>query len=33
MPSVPRLPGLIKGLGVTMRTMVRTLTKGSHTVQ
>ena len=32
MPAL-KLPGLIKGLAVTMRTMVRTLTKGSHTVQ
>ena len=31
--AAPRLPGLIKGLGVTMKTMLRTLTKGSHTVQ
>jgi len=29
----PKLPGLVKGLGVTMRTMLRTLIKGSHTVQ
>ncbi|KIE50221.1 MAG: NADH-quinone oxidoreductase subunit I [marine actinobacterium MedAcidi-G2B] len=28
-----KLPGLIKGLGVTFKTLVRTLTKGSHTVQ
>ena len=32
MPN-PKVPGLIKGLGVTMKTMLRTLTKGSHTVQ
>ncbi len=32
LPS-PKLPGLVKGLGVTMRTMLRTLIKGSHTVQ
>ena len=29
----PKIPGLVKGLGVTLKTMVRTLTKGSHTVQ
>ena len=33
MPPVLKLPGLVKGLGVTMRTMLRTLIKGSHTVQ
>ena len=30
---VPKLPGLVKGLGVTIKTMLRTLTKGPHTVQ
>ncbi|MEE2768111.1 MAG: 4Fe-4S binding protein [Actinomycetota bacterium] len=29
----PRLPGLIKGLGVTLRTLIRTITRGAHTVQ
>ena len=33
MPTTPKIPGLVKGLGVTLKTMVRTLTKGSHTVQ
>ncbi len=28
-----RVPGLIKGLGVTFKTLIRTLTKGSHTIQ
>ncbi|MBT3248498.1 MAG: 4Fe-4S binding protein [Actinobacteria bacterium] len=28
-----KIPGMIKGLGITFGTMVRTLTKGSHTVQ
>tara|TARA_B100000700_G_scaffold100597_3_gene113335 strand:- start:5882 stop:6400 length:519 start_codon:yes stop_codon:yes gene_type:complete len=31
--AVPKLPGLVKGLGVTIKTMLRTLTKGPHTVQ
>ncbi len=30
---MPQIPGLFKGLGVTFATMVRTLTKGSNTVQ
>ena len=30
---VPKLPGLVKGLGVTIKTMLRTLPKGPHTVQ
>ena len=29
----PKLPGLIKGLGVTFNTMVTTITKGANTVQ
>ena len=33
MPPTPKIPGLVKGLGVTLKTMLRTLTKGSHTVQ
>ena len=28
-----KVPGLIKGLGVTFKTLIRTLTKGAHTVQ
>jgi len=30
---MPKLPGLVKGLGVTLNTLVRTTTKGSNTVQ
>jgi len=30
---VAKLPGLVKGLGVTFGTMVRTVTKGANTVQ
>ena len=33
MPSKPKLPGMIKGLGITMGTMLRTITKGADTVQ
>ena len=33
MPSKPKVPGLIKGLGVTMSTMFRTLKDGANTVQ
>ena len=28
-----KVPGLVKGLGVTLNTLVRTATKGSNTVQ
>ena len=31
MPPKPKLPGMIKGLGVTMSTMFRTVTKGADT--
>jgi NADH-quinone oxidoreductase subunit I len=30
---MPKLPGLVKGLGVTLNTLVRTTTKGANTVQ
>jgi NADH-quinone oxidoreductase subunit I len=33
MPIKPKVPGLVKGLGVTFNTMMTTLTKGSNTVQ
>ena len=33
MPAKPKVPGLIKGLGVTMGTMFRTVTQGANTVQ
>ena len=29
----PKVPGLIKGLGVTLNTMMTTVTKGANTVQ
>ena len=28
----PKLPGLVKGLGVTLGTMARTVTQGANTV-
>ncbi|NDC45117.1 MAG: NADH-quinone oxidoreductase subunit I, partial [Actinobacteria bacterium] len=27
---MPKIPGLVKGLGITFNTMMRTLTKGSN---
>ena len=30
---MPKLPGLVKGLGVTLGTMARTVTQGANTVQ
>ena len=33
MPAKPKVPGLLKGLGVTLNTMVKTLTEGAATVQ
>ena len=30
---MPKVPGLFKGLGVTLGTMVETVTKGANTVQ
>ncbi len=33
MPAKPKVPGLIKGLGVTMTTMLRTFKDGANTVQ
>ena len=30
---MPKVPGLIKGLGVTLNTLVRTTTQGANTVQ
>ena len=33
MASKPKVPGLIKGLGVTLNTMITTVTKGAATVQ
>ncbi|MFZ1488441.1 MAG: 4Fe-4S binding protein [Ilumatobacteraceae bacterium] len=33
MPGKPRVPGLVKGLGVTLNTLVQTVTKGANTVQ
>ena len=30
---MPRLPGVVKGLGVTLGTMARTVTQGANTVQ
>ena len=29
----PKVPGLVKGLGVTLGTMARTITQGANTVQ
>ncbi len=33
MPAKPKVPGLVKGLGVTLNTLVTTVTKGANTVQ
>ena len=33
MPEAPKVPGLLKGLGVTLGTMMRTFTEGANTVQ
>ena len=33
MASRPKIPGLVKGLGVTLRTLTTTVTKGANTVQ
>ena len=33
MHSLIRIPGLFKGLSVTFKTMIKTITKGAHTVQ
>ena len=30
---MPKVPGVVKGLGVTLGTMARTITQGANTVQ